>query len=46
MIRPFLNNFYCADHHLGGRTITAVGPTKHEAWAALIELVAIEARNQ
>lgn len=34
-----------ADHFLGGRKITAIMPTRHEAWQALIEIVAIEAKQ-
>jgi len=36
---------YRADCFFRGRTLTAVMPTKHEAWQSLIEIVAIEARN-
>lgn len=49
MIRRWGNlKFYRADCYLSdsGRKLTAVMPTKHEAWQALIEIVAIEARNQ
>lgn len=48
MIRQFGKlQFYRADCYLidSGRTLTAVMPTKHEAWMALIEIVAITAKN-
>jgi hypothetical protein len=34
-----------ADYFFQGRKITSVAHHKHEAWANLIEIVAIEAKN-
>lgn len=46
MIRRYQHlPFYRADCHFKGRVFTSVMLTKHEAWRALIEIVAIEAKK-
>lgn len=44
MIRQFKHiGPWRADYVFKGRKITAIMPEKHEAWMALIDIVAIEA---
>lgn len=46
MIRKYAKLWWCATATINDQTFSAVSTSKHGAWQDLIEIIAVEARDQ